>query len=242
MLDAIAVGREGEIAALGGRPVGIGRGEMQGAEAAGARKDMHAAVATVIAERRADRIVDRRIGVVFDVEGEQRGGHRGIAVVVGNERAERGHPHLAGKGVAVEFEFGDGKAPGEGHVVEMRHAGHRIAIGAEAEAVELARAGRARRHALVGAVEHARVEQLAVALGLDGEMAVAVVLMDGGAVAQAPVDEAPAAGQRDAAGSDAAERKGQILTARAGIDEALVDRLLLQLLQHCSIRPVLFSS
>ena len=195
---------------------------------------MHAAVAAVVSQRGADRIVDRRVGVVFDVESEQRGGHRRIAVVMGNERAERRHPHLAGKRVAMEFELGDGKAAGEGHVVEMRHARHGIAIGAETEAVEFSRARRAGRHALIGAVQHARVQQLAVALGLDGKMAIAVELMDGGAAAQAPIDEAPASRQRDAAGSDAAERKRQILTARAGIDEPLVDGRLLQLLQHCS--------
>ena len=122
--------------------------------------------------------------------------------------------------------------------VEMRDAGHRIAVGAEAEAVELPRARRAGRRPLIGTVEDAGVEKPAVLLGLDGEMAVAVELMDVGPVADAPIDQPPAAGERDAARSDAAEREGDVASPRAAIDEAVVDGLLG--LQH--LRTSLFFS
>ena len=125
----------------------------------------------------------------------------------------------------MELELGDRKAADEGHVVKMGNAGHRIAIGAEAKSVELARARRTGRYPLIGAVQNAGVEQFAVPLGLDGEMAVAVELMDSGPVADAPVDEPAAAGQRDAPGPDAAERKGDISAPLAGIDETFVDGL-----------------
>ena len=41
----------------------------------------------------------------------------------------------------MELDLGDREPPDEGRVVEMRRAGHRVAIGAEAEAVELLRLG-----------------------------------------------------------------------------------------------------
>ena len=47
--------------------------------------------------------------------------------------------------------------------------------------------------------------------------------MDGGPIADAPVDEPPAAGQGHAAGSDPAQGKRDMLPPRAPIDEALVD-------------------
>ena len=49
---------------------------------------------------------------------------------------------------------------------------------------------------LVRAVQHASIEELAVPLGLDREMAVAVVLVDGRPVVDAPVDQ-PAAPVKD---------------------------------------------
>ena len=140
-----------------------------------------------------------------------------------DERAERRHLHLAGKGLAVKGEFGERKAPGEGHVLEMRHARHRVAVGAKAVAVPFAAARRARGDAFVGAVEDAGVDQLAVPLGLDGEMAVAVVHVDRRAVADAPIDQPAGPRQRDASRPQAAERKRHILAALAGEDEALVD-------------------
>ena len=74
----------------------------------------------------------------------------------------------------------------------MRNAGHGVAIGAETETVEFARAGRAGRHAFIRAIEDASVDELAVSLGLDGEVAVAVVLMDCGSIANAPIDQTSA--------------------------------------------------
>ena len=95
----------------------------------------------------------------------------------------------------MERDLGDGEAADEGRVVEMRRACHRVAISAEAEPVELSPARRAGRQAFVRPVQHARVDELAVALRLDREMTVAVVLMDRRPIANAPVDEPPAAGQ-----------------------------------------------
>ena len=126
----------------------------------------------------------------------------------------------------MERDLGDGESPDERGVVEMRGAGHRVAVGAEAEAVELPPARRAGRQPLVGPVQDARVEELAVALGLDGEVAVAVVLMDGRAIADAPVDQPAASGQGHAARAQAAERKGDMAATRAAIDEARVDPVL----------------
>ena len=239
MLDVGAVGGDGEVAALLGRPLAVGGGEMQGREPVGLREIVDAAVAAVVPERRGDRVVDRRVRVVFHGDGEQRDRHRGVAVVVRDERAEGGHAHLTGEAGVVELELGDREAADEGDVVEMRHAGHRIAVGAESVAVELPRARRSRRRSFIGPVEDAGVEELAVALGLDGEMAVAVELMDVRPVADAPVDQPPAAGERDAAGPDAAERKSDIAPPGAGEDEAVVDGF--QLLQHCRV-PAFFRS
>ena len=224
VLDPIALRRDREIAVLRRRPICVSRGKMQGAEGAGPRKDVHAAVAAVISERRRDRIFDLRVGVVLDDEGEERRGHRGIAVVMGYERAERRHSHLSRKRFAQELDLGDRKPPKEHGVVEMRSAGHAVAVRAKAVSIELARAWRARRHALVGTVENAGVEKFAVALGFDSEMAIAVKLMDGGPIADAPIDKPPASGQRDAAGANPAERKGDVATARAAVYETVVDR------------------
>jgi hypothetical protein len=66
-------------------------------------------------------------------------------------------------------------------------------------------------------------------------MAVTVVLMNGRPVADAPVDQAAAAGERDAAGADAAEREGEVLAARPSARSFPV---------FCNIlnRPIAFSS
>ena len=184
---------------------------------------MHAAVAAIVSQRAGDRVVDRGVGIVLDMEREQCGRHRQIAVVVRNERAERRHPHPARKGVAMELDFGDRKSPDKSRVVEMRDAGHRVAIRAKTETVEFAPAGRAGRQALVRAIENASVDQLAVALGLDGEMAVAVVLMDCRSIANAPVDQPSAARQARRCRSPSAERKGDMLPARAAIHKPVVD-------------------
>ena len=216
VLDAVALGRDREIAALRRRPVDVGGGEVQRAEAARSAK------------RRARRCRSRnfrasrrscsrsRASVSFSTskansaagieESRSLCGMNGLNAVIRT---------LPGKRVAMELDSATGKRPMNVDVVEMRNAGHRVAIGAEAESVELAAARRARRHALIRAVENARVEQLAVPLGLDREMAVAVELMDGGPVADAPIDQPPASRQRDAAGADAAERKGDVLRARS---------------------------
>jgi len=59
-------------------------------------------------------------------------------------------------------------------------------------------------------------------LRFDREVAVAVVLMDGRPIVDAPVDEPPSAGQGDAAGPDPAKGKRHMLPPGASIDEALV--------------------
>ena len=232
MLDAVPVRGDRKVAALFSRPVHVGRGEVQRAEIARGREDMDAAVAAVIADRRAERVIDRGLGVVLDIEAEQRRRHRRIAVVVRNERAERRHADFPRKAVVPEREFRHRKPPDEGHVVEMRHAGQRVPIGAETEAVELSRAGGAGRDALVGTVENPRVEQRAVPHRLDREMAVAVELVDRGAVADAPIDQSPGARQRQAAGPDAPERERDIAVTFAGVDETIVDGLVRRLCRH----------
>ena len=96
MLDPVAIGRDREIAALRGRPVDIGGGEVQRAQAPSALENAcDAAVAAIVPERAGDRVVDRGVGVVLHLEGEQSRRHRGVAFVVRNERTERGHPHLS---------------------------------------------------------------------------------------------------------------------------------------------------
>ena len=232
MLDAVAVGGDREIAPLGCGSAQVRRREVQRAQSPGGREGVHAAVAPIVSERRADGVVDRTPSVVLDVEGKQRRRHRGVAIVVGDERAERRHPHLPRERVAPEFELGHGKAPDKCDVVEMRNAGEGIAIGPEAVSVEFSRARRAGRIPLIGPVQDPRVQKLAVALRLDCEVAIAVELMDRGAVADAPIDEAPRAGERDAARSDAAEGKRNIFAALPRIDEPLVDRIRRPLVRH----------
>ena len=51
MLDAVAVGRDREIAALGCRSAQVGRSEMQRAQSPGAGEGVHAAVAAIVSER-----------------------------------------------------------------------------------------------------------------------------------------------------------------------------------------------
>ena len=123
----------------------------------------------------------------------------------------------------MEGDLGDRETADERRVVEVRRACHRVAIGAETEPVELSPAWRARRQSLVRPVQHPRVEELTVAFGLDREMAVAIVLMDRRTVADAPVDEPSAAGQRDASRPDPAERKRDVSPARAPVDKTGID-------------------
>ena len=125
----------------------------------------------------------------------------------------------------MELEFGDRKAADERDVVKVGDSGHRVAIGAETESVELARTWRTGRRPLIGSVQYASVKQFAVLLRLDGKVAVTVELIDRGPVADAPVDQPAAACQRHAAGSDAAQRKGDVSAPFAGVDETVVDGL-----------------
>ena len=230
MLDIVGVGHDRQVAALLRRPDLVGGGQMQRRGAVRLHEAVDAAVAAEIAERAGDHIGDRRVGGVLDLEGEHRRRQRGIAVVMRDEGRQRLHPDVAREALVMERIFGDREAPDKGHVRKMRHAGHRVAIGAEAETIELADRGRAGRRPLIGAVQHQRLQQLAVLLGLDGEMAVAVELVQLGAVADRPVDHAAGAGQREAAGPDAAEREHGIAAARAAEDEAVVDPV--EIVQH----------
>ena len=113
-------------------------------------------------------------------------------------------------------------------VVKVGNSSHRVAIGAETESVELARTGRTGRDPFIRSVQYASVEQFAVLLCLDGEVAVAVELMDSRPVADAPVDQSAAAGQRHAAGPDAAKRKRDVSAPFAGVNETVVDGGLLE--------------
>ena len=67
------------------------------------------------------------------------------------------------------------------------------------------------------AVQHPRVEYLAAALRLHGEVAVAVDAALVRAVEDLPVDQPAAAGQPDATGADAAERKRNLPQVFAGV-------------------------
>ena len=223
VFDTTALSRQREVAALPLRPVDVGGGEVERGEGPRSREEVHAAVAAIVSERGSDCIVDRPVRIVQYRKREHGRRHRRVAVVVRDERAESRHPHLAWKGVTDEFDLGDRKSSDEERVVEMRNACHRVAIGAESVSVELAPAGRSDRQTLVGAIEDAGVDQLAVALGLDGKMAVAVVLVDCRPIADAPVDEPTAARQRNAAGADATERERYVLSAGASVDEPVVD-------------------
>src|SRR6202034_111237 len=174
-------------------------------------------------ERAGDRVVNRSVGVVLNIKSEQSGGQRRIPFIMRDERAEGRHTDLSRKGFAMERDLGDGEAADEGRVVEVRRSCHRVAIGAEAEPVELSPAWRARRQALVRPVQHARVDELAVPLRLDREMTVTVMLMDRRPIADAPIYEPAAARERNASRSDPAEGKGDVLAARASIDESGID-------------------
>src|SRR6202023_3463329 len=61
--DIGAGGSDGEVAALLGRPLAVGGGEMEGRQSMRAREAVNAAVTTVISEGGGDRVVDRHIGV-----------------------------------------------------------------------------------------------------------------------------------------------------------------------------------
>src|ERR1700732_690003 len=145
-----------------------------------------------------------------------------------DERAERRHPHLARKALMIELELTNRKAANERDGVKVGNSGHRIAIGAETESVELARTGRTGRDPLIRSVQYASAEQSSVLLCLDGEMAVAVKLMDSGPVADAPIDQPAGAGQRHATGADAAKWKGDVIEPFTGVNESVINGRLLQ--------------
>jgi len=222
MFDIVPVGNNCEVAPLF-PTFRVGRGEVEDAEPVLPGEGVNAAVAAVVAEGRGERVVDRCVGIVFDRECEKRDRHRRVTIVMRDKRAERRHPDLARKARMMELELSDRKAADERDVVKVGNSSHRIAIGAEAKSVELTCTGRTARDPLIGSVQHASGEQSAVLLCLDREMAVAVKLMDSRPVADAPVDQPAAAGQRHAAGADAAKWKGDKFEPFAGVNEAVID-------------------
>jgi len=62
----------------------------------------------------------------------------------------------------MELELSYRKAADERDVVKVGNSGHRIAIGAETESVELARTGRTARDPFIGSVQYASAEQFTV--------------------------------------------------------------------------------
>src|ERR1700744_595034 len=124
-----------------------------------------------------------------------------------DEGAHRDEPDLPRKARILELDLGHREAADESRVREMRDPGEGVPVRTETETVEFPRGRRTGRIALIGAVEHTRIEQDALVLGLDRKMTVAVELMNVRLVADAPVDEPGAAGQRGAARSDTAERE-----------------------------------
>ena len=90
---------------------------------------------------------------------------------------------------ALEVELGDGKAALERVDGEMRHAGQRVPARAEAEIARRVGGKIAGAVAEIRAVEDARVEHLAVLLGLHRKMAEAVGDALGRPVEDFPVDQ-----------------------------------------------------
>ena len=145
----------------------------------------------------------------FDFKRRRR--QRGVEVVQRNQRVEGAQHDFAGEGFIAEGQPGERKLAVELHFAEVRQAGQQAFVCAEAvsgEAVaglaEGGGSGVRRGHV---AVQHAHVDQLAAAFGLDRQMAVAVVAAFVRAVHDLPVDQLPGAGKPDAAGADAAQRK-----------------------------------
>ena len=104
-----------------------------------------AAVAAVVSERAGDRVVDRCVGVVVNSNSNSATGIDVSRSLCGMNGLKRRHAHLARKACVVELEVGDRKAADEVTSSKVRHAGHRLAVGAVAEAVEHLRAARRRR-------------------------------------------------------------------------------------------------
>ena len=171
-----------------------------------------------VGQRHGHRVAHRRAVGVAHPYLEKRRGNAGVAVVEGNERVERGHRHGSGERRAGKIQVRERKLAAERHLLHVRGTRHAATLGAEAEPLGGA------FHQLAGvlggqvAVEDARVEQPPVAFGLDGEVAVAVDAALAGAVEDLPVDQPAAAGQPDAAGADAAERKRDLPQAVAAVD------------------------
>ena len=87
VVDIVGIGGDGQIAALRLRQVGIGRGQVQAADAVLLRESVDAAVRAVISERAGERVGQLVRGIVDDLELEHRDRHRAVAVVVRDERA-----------------------------------------------------------------------------------------------------------------------------------------------------------
>ena len=218
VIDIVGGRRDRQVAALRWREVLVGRCQMQAANTVLLPETMRAAIGAVITERAGKRVRKRVGGVVDDLEFEHRDRHRGIAVIMRDERTESRHPHAARETLVAEDEISHRKAAVEIDLAEMRDANQRLTIGPVAEAVEhLADARRAGGVEVIGSVQHPCVDERAVPLGLDRKMRIAVIALQSRPVADRPVDQPAAAGNGKSTGADAAERKGDVARALAPI-------------------------
>src|SRR5947209_4376564 len=97
---------------------------------------------------------------------------------MGDKRTERSHAHLAWKARIMELELGDRKTANECDILKVGNSSHRVAISAKAKSVKLAFTWRTGRRSLVRSVQDASTEQFIALFGLDGEVTVAIELMN----------------------------------------------------------------
>ena len=173
-----------------------------------------------IVYRKRHGIIDRTVSRIleFDLKGGRR--QRRIEIVRRNERIERPQFDRARKGRLLKRNRSQRKFAVETGIAKMRHPRQQLPVGAETEAEKdgslrrLRHPGVRRRQI---AVQHPGVDQPPVRFRLDGKMAVAVMAQFIGMIGDLPVDQPPRTGQADAAGADAAERKGNHAALVAGI-------------------------
>ena len=224
VVDVVGVGGDGQVAAIGRLQILVRRGQAQRADAVLALECVDAAVGAIVAERSGQRVGQLVAGVVDQLELEHGDRHRAVVVVVRDERRQRRQAHAAREALVLEHQIGGREAAIEIDLAEMRHADQRLPVGAVAEAVEhFAQARRPGGIEVIGAVQHARVDQLAVLLCLDGEMRIAVVALQRRPVADRPVDQPAASRDREAAGADPAQRKRDVAGALALVGKARID-------------------
>ena len=214
--------------------IALGRvvGQAHAGRAALAEEPVEVPAQLRIGQRERGGIVDALVLRVGQRERKERRGQAGIFVVQRDIGVKGVQADAAGEGLVGKVNFGEGERALKFAVAEMGHSAQQLALGAEA--VIRAPCGHGRAAGLghvhialahiagrgVG-VEDARVQQLAVFLGLDGKMRIAVDAALVGTVEDFPVDQAAIAVQADTARANAAQREGDFAAKIALIELAL---------------------